>query len=93
MDNGIHFVGEDRVLLITWSRILLYTVPPLIPLAVDWDPEIGYHTEQDVVEPTWAYSPTTISLTSPPSISFDGTGYRLVLQISRIVVGIYPFLP
>lgn len=56
---------------------------------MDWDPAVGYRTEQDLAKPDWTYSQTTISVITPPSISFDGTGYRLVIQVSRTVVGVY----
>lgn len=55
---------------------------------MDWDPEVGHYSNEAATKSLWKYRYTD-SHTTIPSFSFDGTGYRLVAQDGRDIIGIY----
>lgn len=70
--------------------IKIYRIPPLSLLGKDQDSEVGNQSDDDITKPIWKYPNGTIDTDlTVPSFTFDGTGYRLVFQAKRDIVGIY----
>ncbi len=85
----IYFIGEDRVLCIGYE-FMVYKLPPLFRLVMDWDPKVGYRSDQGITDPMWTYSVGSLGSNSTPSFCFDGVdGYLLVAQDWGHVVGIH----
>jgi len=87
--RGLHFIGEDRILVLASYRIYVYRIPPLSLLAMDWDHETGYHSDEAIAEPLWIYLRDGSDAIHPGSFAFDGTGYRLVVQDEQTILGFH----
>ncbi len=76
-------------MLCVGETVLIYRIPPPSRLVMDWDPEVGYQSDQGITEPMWTYSKHPITLITP-SFSFDGVdSYLLVVQDTADVVGFH----